>query len=178
MRPTMRRSRTPKSSLQEQRGLSHRIESPISLWKGGWGVRLLMLLMLSSCVPARDVPPQLSATPAQSYQVTDEALITDLYRVTPPDGWRIIAGPADAPFTFQFINPDDTALIILSDRPLNPRELPHPARLSEYPIDDLIGGVSVVERQQGAWLNIGFIGLLEDQAALEAIFRQVAASVQ
>jgi len=141
-------------------------------------VRLLMLLMLSSCVPARDVPPQLSATPAQSYQVTDEALITDLYRVTPPDGWRIIAGPADAPFTFQFINPDDTALIILSDRPLTPRELPHPARLSEYPIDDLIGGVSVVERQQGAWLNIGFIGLLEDQAALEAIFRQVAASVQ
>lgn len=90
---------------------------------------LLILWLLVGCIPARDVPPQLSATPAPSYQVTGDSLITEKYALTPPNGWRLIAGPAEDPYTFQFIAPDNTALIVISDRVLTPELLPLPAAL-------------------------------------------------
>jgi len=143
-----------------------------------WYALILLGGLMVGCIPAREVPPQLSATPAQSYQVTEDTLTTFLYSVTPPDGWRIIAGPAEDPYTFQFINPDDTALIVLSNHDLTPEELPRPSHLNGDDPAQIMRVVSIIERATRSMLSIGIIGLSQDKAALDAIFLQTATSVR
>jgi hypothetical protein len=77
-------------------------------------VLLLGLLLLAACSP-RELPPQLSYTPGPPYTLDGRTLTTDIYTVETPDGWRVIAGPAEDPYTFQFIAPENDALIVLSD---------------------------------------------------------------
>ena len=77
-------------------------------------VLLLVLLLPTACSP-RELPPQLSYTPGPPYTLDGRTLVTDRYIVETPDGWRVIAGPAEDPYTFQFVAPDNDALIVLSD---------------------------------------------------------------
>lgn len=88
------------------------------------------MCVMTGCIPAQDVPPQLSATAAPAFIITDKALITDTYTLTPPWGWRVIAGPAENPYTFQFVSPDNDALLMVSDRALTPDSLAMPAGLT------------------------------------------------
>lgn len=75
---------------------------------------LLLVLLLAACSP-RETPPQLAYTPAPAYTLSDRLLTTDVYAVEPPAGWRVIAGPAEDPYTFQFVAPENTAIILVSD---------------------------------------------------------------
>ena len=77
-------------------------------------VLLLVLLFLAACSP-RELPPQLSYTPGPPYTLDGRTLTTGIYTVEAPDGWRVIAGPAEDPYTFQFVAPDNDALIVVSD---------------------------------------------------------------
>ena len=77
-------------------------------------VLIFVLLLLAACSP-RELPPQLSYTPGSPYTLDGHTLTTALYTVEAPDGWRVIAGPAEDPYTFQFVAPDNDALIVLSD---------------------------------------------------------------
>jgi hypothetical protein len=79
----------------------------------GGEVILLALLFLAACIP-RELPPQLAYTPGPPYTLDGRTLVTDIYTVETPDGWRVIAGPAEDPYTFQFVAPEDDALIVLS----------------------------------------------------------------
>lgn len=73
-----------------------------------------MVLLLAACSP-RELPPQLAYTPGPAYRLDGQMLITERYSVETPGGWRVIAGPAEDPYTFQFVAPDNEALIVLSD---------------------------------------------------------------
>lgn len=75
---------------------------------------LALIFSLAACSP-RELPPQLAATAAAPYILTDSELRTGLYTLVPPAGWRIISGPAEDPYTFQFIAPENDALIVVSN---------------------------------------------------------------
>lgn len=87
------------------------------------GEIILLLLLLSACSP-RELPPQLSFTPGPPYTLDGLTLTTAIYTVEAPDGWRVIAGPAEDPYTFQFVAPEDDALIVLSDHAIENPPLP------------------------------------------------------
>ncbi len=80
----------------------------------GGEVLLFLILLLSACAP-RETPPQFAYTPGPPYTLDSRTLTTGIYTVETPDGWRVIAGPAEDPYTFQFVAPDNDALIVLSD---------------------------------------------------------------
>lgn len=79
---------------------------------------LILLFLLAACSP-RELPPQLSYTPGPPYTLDGRTLITDIYTVQTPAGWRVIAGPAEDPYTFQFVAPDNDTLIVLSDHAID-----------------------------------------------------------
>lgn len=120
-------------------------------------IPLLMLWVLAGCIPARDVPSQLSATAAPAYSVFGDTLITDIYTVTLPKGWRIIAGPAEDPYTFQFISPDNTALIMVSNRQLTVESLPIPAALELERHEVATSIQSVIKSDTSIALYAGYI---------------------
>ena len=79
---------------------------------------VLLVLLLAACTP-REVPPQLAYTPGPAYTLTRHELMTELYTVETPPFWRVIAGPAEDPYTFQFVSPENDASIVLSDHPVD-----------------------------------------------------------
>ena len=81
-------------------------------------VLLLVLFLLAACSP-RELPPQLSYTPGPPYTLDGRTLTTAVYTVEAPEGWRVIAGPAEDPYTFQFVAPDNDTLIVLSDHEID-----------------------------------------------------------
>jgi hypothetical protein len=104
---------------------------------------LLILLLLAACSP-RELPPQLSYTPGPPYTIDGRTLTTGIYTVETPDGWRVIAGPAEDPYTFQFVAPDNDALIVLSDHEIEnpPQPLNADAAVLETQAVEARGGES------------------------------------
>lgn len=70
------------------------------------------------------MPPQLAYTPGPTYHLDARWLTTAIYSVETPDGWRVIAGPAEDPYTFQFVAPDNTALIVVTESELSAPPMP------------------------------------------------------
>jgi hypothetical protein len=131
----------------------------------------VVLALLSGCIPAQNVPPQLAATAAPPFVITDERLYTERYSVQPPRGWRVIAGAAEDPYTFQFIHPDDTALVGVAVRAIADRELPRPAGLTVAPEQAWVGRVAQGE------IALFAVGAPSDSEALTEVMQSVAASV-
>ncbi len=90
---------------------------------------MLLILALAACSP-RETPPQLAFTPGPAYTLTDRLLVTGAYTVETPPAWRVIAGPAEDPYTFQFIAPDNDALIVLADHEIT--DAPRPLSAGEH----------------------------------------------
>lgn len=82
-------------------------------------VLLAVALAAAGCAP-RESLPQFDFTPGPAYVVTKDEVRTDAYTLTTPRQWRVIAGPAEDPYTFQLVAPENRALIALSVRPLDP----------------------------------------------------------
>ncbi len=80
-----------------------------------WLLAMTGVLFVSAACSPRETPPQLAFTPGPAYRLTDQTLITDLYSVETPPGWRVVAGPAEDPYTFQFVAPDNDAIIVISN---------------------------------------------------------------
>ncbi|MCU0464467.1 MAG: hypothetical protein MUF38_07830 [Anaerolineae bacterium] len=139
---------------------------------------MYLALALVGCVGAQDVPPQLAATAAPSYSITEAGLNTDRYSIVPPLGWRVIAGPAEDPYTFQFVQPEDTALMVVSDRPLTAESLPRPAGLADVPDGEVVAGTQAVSRDGQPDIYVGYIGRAGESALLEAIFLQTVATLR
>ncbi|MBK9124174.1 MAG: hypothetical protein IPM16_13800 [Chloroflexi bacterium] len=93
---------------------------------------LVVALLFAGCAP-RESPPQLDFTPGPAYVITEDEVRTAAYTVTTPREWRVIAGPAEDPYTFQLVAPEDRALIALSVRPLDP-----PPTMQDVALDDLV----------------------------------------
>ncbi len=138
---------------------------------------LLILCLLVGCIPARDVPPQLEATAAPAYQFIGETLQTDLYTVTPPEGWRLISGPGQDPYTFQFVNPDNTALIVLSDHVLTSDSLPIPAGLS-ITRDEATTAVQSAAMGTGTTIYAGAISHPDSADLLVMVLGQIIESLR
>lgn len=96
--------------------------APAGVW-GSTPLLFVILVLLSACSP-RETPPQLAFTPGPAYRLTDRTLITDLYSVETPSGWRVIAGPAEDPYTFQFVAPDNDAIIVISNHEITTPPVP------------------------------------------------------
>lgn len=89
---------------------------------------LAILLTAAGCAP-REQPPQLAYTAGPPFTLTDSELITQRYRINTPAGWRVISGPAEDPYTFQFVRQDNRALIAISPAPFS--EMPVPLALAD-----------------------------------------------
>lgn len=109
-----------------------RAQVPAGAWNGT-PILLCLLLLLSACSP-RETPPQLSFTAAPPYTLTENRLVTGLYTLDTPSGWRVIAGPAQDPYTFQLITPENDALIVVSDRGIDNPPMPSGADASTLEI--------------------------------------------
>jgi hypothetical protein len=90
---------------------------------------LFMLAMLTAGCAPREQPPQLDYTAGPPFTLTDSKLITERYRISTPTGWRVISGPAENPYTFQFVRQDNRALIAISPAPFS--EMPLPLALTD-----------------------------------------------
>jgi hypothetical protein len=134
---------------------------------------LLLALLTAACVPARDVPPQLSATAAPPYVISADGLSTARYQVRPPAGWRVIAGPAQDPYTFQFVNPADSALLVVSDRAMADDALPRPAGLP-VPSEQAL----VLRGPADAPAFVYAVGAPSEAEALGVILARVAESLR
>lgn len=132
-----------------------------------------LLMVLAACVPARDVPPQLSATAAPPYVISADSLSTARYQVRPPAGWRVIAGPAQDPYTFQFVNPADSALLVVSDHAFADEALPRPAGLPVPPNQAL-----VLHGPADAPALVYAVGAPGEAEALRVILAQVVESLR
>jgi hypothetical protein len=101
---------------------------------------LMLALLLAGCgslVPAR-VPPQLTHTPGPPVIVTDHEVRTVAFRAQYPRGWQVITGPAFADPWVIFLNPDQTALIVLALDPADTAVNPPGAGADVCRLDDTI----------------------------------------
>lgn len=135
------------------------------------GVLLAAVLLITSCAP-RESPPQLDFTPGPAYVITEDELRTDAYTVTTPRDWRVIAGPAEDPYTFQLIAPDDRALIALSVRPLDP-----PPVMQGVALDDLVTRTAETAGPLGAVYGV-LVAAPGEIDGFAEVFAAVVASVR
>ena len=91
--------------------------SAVALWPIAAGVALAILLAgCGTLVPAQ-VPPQLTHTPGPPVIVTDNEVRLTAFQARYPRGWQVITGPALGDPWVIFVNPDQTALIVLATNP-------------------------------------------------------------
>lgn len=101
---------------------------------------LVLVLLLAGCgslVPAQ-VPPQLTHTPGPPVIVTDNEVRTVAFRAQYPRGWQVVTGPAFADPWMIFLNPDQTALIVLALDPADTDVSPPAAGDDVCRLDDAI----------------------------------------
>lgn len=70
----------------------------------------LLLAACGSIVPAT-TPPQLAYTPGPPVVISPDMIQTSAYRLTYPEDWRVITGPADLPPEVILVAPDETSTI-------------------------------------------------------------------
>lgn len=132
---------------------------------------LAAAVSLASCAP-RESPPQLEFTPGPAYVITQDELRTDAYTVTTPRDWRVVAGPAEDPYTFQFVAPDNRALIALSVRPLDP-----PPVMQGVARSDVEAHTTEVDGALGTVYAV-LVAVRGEIDAFAAVFAEVVASVR
>lgn len=132
---------------------------------------VLLLLLLAACAP-REVPPQLAYTPGPAYTLTIHELMTEIYTVETPPLWRVIAGPAEDPYTFQFVSPENDASIVLSDHPV---DIP-PAPLGAERAALAISRTDIL--LNGRVIYVVLISPPEQEAKLAAVRDAVVASLR
>ncbi|MEM9951903.1 MAG: hypothetical protein AAF846_09900 [Chloroflexota bacterium] len=63
-------------------------------------------------IPAT-TPPQLQHTPGAPLTITDNQIDADWFRLTYPDGWRVVTNIAIEPVALVLVSPDDALVIRL-----------------------------------------------------------------
>lgn len=91
---------------------------------------ILLIFILSACrslIPAT-TPPQLEYTPDVGIIISDETIVTAIFEVDYPDGWRVVKiSVAGQPIELVFASPDDEMWIKVSEIPIGiPEGTPDP----------------------------------------------------
>lgn len=83
----------------------------------------VLVMACAACIPATP-PPHLVNTPGAAVIVTEDVITTPVFTLTPPEGWRVITSPADAPLTITLAAADNCAVMLISVQPIELPTLP------------------------------------------------------
>ncbi len=125
----------------------------------------------AACAPLvpSHLPPQLTQTPGVPVSAANDLFMSTLFSARVPDGWRIITSAADAPLTVIFVAPDNRALLVLAQQPVDAPPQPR----SELPLRETSRDIALAA---GTVYAYG-VAPAAEWAAFEAEFTRVVESL-